>query len=125
MDDVGWSVLAIVVLTGVSLFYSLNNLALRTFSFVKLQEAFRAVNKESRVDRFVEKDEKLIVTCLLFRLISNIGVFVILARLLTSQQAGYVLIFFVAVFIFAVFSFIIPYSWAKYTGETILAIAGL
>jgi CBS domain containing-hemolysin-like protein len=53
--------------------------------------------------------------------VSNIGVFVILARLLISQEAGYVLVFFVAVCIFAVFSFIIPYSWAKYTAETILS----
>lgn len=120
MDDVGWSVLTIVILTGVSLFYSLNNLALREFSFVKLQEAFKAAGKESRIDRFVEKDEKLIVTCLLFRLVSNIGMFVILANLMISQGIGYVPIFFAAVFLFTVFSFAIPYSWAKYTSESIL-----
>ena len=121
MDDVGWSVLTIVILTGVSLFYSLNNLALREFSFVKLQEAFKAAGKESRIDRFVEKDEKLIVTCLLFRLMSNLGIFVLLANVMISQGIGYVTIFFTAVFLFTVFSFAIPYSWAKYTSESILA----
>jgi putative hemolysin len=121
VDDVGWSVLTIVVLTGVSLFYSLNNLALREISFVKLQEAFKAAGKESRIDRFVEKDEKLIVTCLLFRLMSNLGIFVLLANLMISQGIGYVTIFFVAVFLFTIFSFAIPFSWAKYTSESILA----
>lgn len=120
MDDVGWSVLTIAVLTGVSLFYSLNNLALRGFSFVKLQEAFKKAGKESRLDRFVEKDEKLIVTCLIFRMVSNIGIFVLLANLMISLGIGYITLFFVAVAVFAVFSFAIPYSWAKYTAESIL-----
>ncbi len=121
MDDVGWSVLGIVLLAGVSLFYSLNSFALRSFSFVKLQEAFKVVNKEARFDAFVEKTEKFIVTCLLLGLIANIGIFVVLANLLTAQGIGFVAIFFIAVFIFIVFGFAIPYSWAKYTCENILA----
>ena len=120
MDDVGWSVLGIVLLTGVSLFYSLNNFALRSFSFVKLQEAFKVVNKETRFDAFVEKTENFIVTCLFLGLIANIGIFVVLANLLTAQGVGFVAIFFIAVFIFIVFGFAVPYSWAKYTCENIL-----
>lgn len=120
VDDVGWSVLTIVILMGVSLFYSLNNLALRGFSFVKLQEAFKSASKESRLDAFVEKDEKLILTCLIFRLVANIGIFVMMANLMISQGIGYLYLFIAAVFVFTVFSFAIPYSWAKYTSESIL-----
>ena len=121
MDDVGWSVLGIVLLAGVSLFYSLNSFALRTFSFVKLQEAFKEANKDSRLDAFVEKNDKLIVTCSLFRLIANIAILVVMVNLLTAQGIGFVPIFFIAVFLFVVFSFAIPYSWAKYAGESVLA----
>jgi len=112
--------LGIVLLTGVSLFYSLNSFALRSFSFVKLQEAFKSANEETRLDAFVEKTEKFIVTCLLLGLIANIGIFVVLGNLLTGQGVGFVAIFFIAVFIFIVFGFAIPYSWAKYTCEKIL-----
>ena len=121
MEDVGWSVLGIVLLAGVSLFYSLNSFALRTFSFVKLQEAFKAANKEARLDAFVEKTEKFIVTCSLLRLIANIGILVVLVNLLTAQGVGFVPIFFIAVFLFVVLSFAVPYSWAKYAGESVLA----
>ena len=121
MDDVGWSVLGIVLLTGGSLFYSLNNFALRSFSFVKLQEAFKAADKETCLDAFVEKTEKFIVTCSLLGLIANIGIFVVLAGLLTARGIGFVPIFFIAVFGFIVVGFAVPYSWAKYAGESVLA----
>ncbi len=121
MDDVGWSVLWIVLLAGVSLFYSLNSFALRTFSFVKLQEAFKAANKETRLDAFVEKTENFIVTCSLLRLIANIAILVVLVDLLRGQEIGFIPIFFIAVFLFMVFSFAVPYSWAKYAGESVLA----
>ncbi len=109
MDDVGWSVLWIVLLAGVSLFYSLNSFALRTFSFVKLQEAFKAANKETRLDAFVEKTENFIVTCSLLRLIANIAILVVLVDLLRGQEIGFIPIFFIAVFLFMVFSFAVPY----------------
>ena len=121
MDDVGWSVLGIVLLAGVSVFYSLNSFALRTFSFVKLQEAFKGANKEPRLDAFVEKTENFIVTCSLLRLIANIGILIVLVDLLRSQEIGFIPIFFIAVFLFMVFSFAVPYSWAKYAGESVLA----
>lgn len=120
VDEAGWSVLALLVVAGVCFFYSLNNLALRSYSFVKLQEAFKARNKESRLDRFVEREEQLIITCSLFRLIANIGILALLVDLMTLEGLGYLWFLLVAVFILAVFGFAIPYSWAKYTCENIL-----
>lgn len=120
MDEVGWSVLGLAVLTGVSLFYTLNNLALRSYSFVKLQDAFKARNRESSADRLVEREEKLILTCSLFRLIANTGILGVLAHLMILEGLGFAWFFVLAVLILAVFSFAVPYSWAKYMCETIL-----
>ena len=120
MGEVGWSILGLAVLTGVSLFYTLNNLALRAYSFVKLQEAFKARNKESRADRLVEQEERLVITCLFFRLIANIGILGMLAHLMLIRHIGYGWFFLLALLLLAVFSFVVPYSWAKYMCETIL-----
>ncbi|HPD47082.1 MAG TPA: hemolysin family protein [Anaerohalosphaeraceae bacterium] len=120
MDDVGWSVLALTALTGVSLFYALNNLALRSYSYVKLQDAFKAHNRESRLDRFVEKNEQMIITCSLLRLIANTGILGVLAHLMIIEGLGFIWFFILAVLILSVFSFAVPYSWAKYMCENIL-----
>lgn len=118
MDEVGWLIVAVCTLTGVSLFFTLNSLALRTLSRIKLQEAFKNVNKEEMLDVFLANSEKLIFTCSLFRIVANITVLLILTELLLTR--GYILIFLVAVVLLATFSLTIPYSWAKYTGEKVL-----
>jgi putative hemolysin len=115
----GWLVLLICLFTGASLFFSLNNLALRTFSRVKLQEAFKGVNKEALVEAFVENTESLILTCSLFMLIANIGIVLALFALFSTKN--YVLVFIIAVLIFVVFTLAIPHAWAKHTGEKVLA----
>jgi putative hemolysin len=111
-------VLLICLFTGVSLFFSLNNLALRTFSRLKLQEAFKAANKEVLVDNFVENVEKLILTCSLFTLLANIAILLLLFVLLAAKS--YILVFIIAVLIFAIFTLAIPRAWAKHAGEEIL-----
>jgi CBS domain containing-hemolysin-like protein len=102
----------------VSLFFSLNNLALRTFSRLKLQEAFKAANKEALVDNFVANVEKLILTCSLFTLLADIAILLLLFVLLAAKS--YILVFIIAVLIFAIFTLAIPHAWAKHTGEKIL-----
>jgi len=111
--------LSICLLSGGSLFFSLNNLALRTFSRVKLQEAFKAVNKEAVVDDFIGNVEKRILASSLFRLIANIGILSGLFILLPANS--YILTFVIALLIFAVFTLAIPHSWAKHSGEKVLA----
>jgi len=119
LDEVGWLVLLICLLAGGSLFFSLNNLALRTFSRVRLQEAFKAANKEAVVESFVENVEELILASSLFRLITNIGILLALFVLLPANS--YILTFVIAFLIFAVFTLAIPHSWAKHSGEKVLA----
>lgn len=118
MDDVGWSVLLIVLFTGLSLFFALNGLALRTFSRVKLQEAFKAKNKEKLMDPLLEDVEKLTLTCSFFRIISNVAIFVLLVILFEGRH--YILTFIIAVLLFELFVLAIPHSWAKHAGEYIL-----
>ncbi|RKY12448.1 MAG: hemolysin [Planctomycetota bacterium] len=118
MEEVGWLVLLICICAGGALFFSLNNLALRTFSRVKLQEAFKAANKEAVVDDFIGNVEKLILTSSLFRVIANIGIVLGLFALLAEKS--YILTFVIALLILAVFTLAIPHSWAKHSGEKVL-----
>lgn len=101
MDEVGWSILSICILTGGSLFFSLNNLALRTFSRVRLQEAFKAGNKEDLLDDFIDNAEKFILACSFFTIIANIGIILLLGKLLFAKSWG--LVFIIALFIFEIF----------------------
>ncbi|HIJ70091.1 MAG TPA: HlyC/CorC family transporter [Planctomycetes bacterium] len=118
-NEVGWLVLLVCLLVGGSLFFSLNNLALRTFSRVKLQEAFKAANKEDVVEDLIENAEKLILTSTLFRVIANIGMVLGLFALLAENS--YILTFIIALLLFSIFTLAIPHSWAKHSGENILA----
>ena len=119
MNEVGWSILSICVLTAGSLFFSLNNLALRTFSRIRLQEAFRAGGKEDLLDDFIDNAEKFIFVCSFFRILANVGIILLLGKLLFAKS--WVLVFVIALFIFEVFCLAIPHSWTKYTGEKILS----
>ncbi|MCK4752494.1 MAG: HlyC/CorC family transporter [Planctomycetes bacterium] len=127
MLSLGLIILLICFLAGGTLFFSVNTIALRTFSWAKLQEACKQANKESLTDNIVENTEKLIWTCSLYRLISNVSMLLLLlAAFTTSQDAGpqvsnYILTLVIAVVIFSIFSLAIPHAWAKYAGEKILS----
>ncbi|OHB65593.1 MAG: hypothetical protein A2168_05850 [Planctomycetes bacterium RBG_13_50_24] len=134
MNYAGWAVLLICLLSGGSLFFSVNAVALRIFSHVKLQEAFKAaIKKEDSKDlteRFLEKEEELILTCSLYRLIFNMCILLVLVAVFThrsdpAQTSSYAFDLFlaaiVAFVIFSVFSLAIPHAWAKYAGEKILS----
>jgi putative hemolysin len=128
---VGWSVLAIVLLAGGALFFSVNAFALRGFSRVRLQEAFKATNKkgdpEKLADGLVEDSERLILTCSLYRLILNMCTLLVLVAVFGRLRGGspttwdYVLTFVIAAAVFSVFSLAIPHAWAKYAGEKMLS----
>ena len=130
MGFIGWAVLLICLFVGATLFFSVNAIALRTFSRVRLQEAFKTAVGEERphlVDKLVEDADKLILTCSFYRLVSNFCALLLLVTLLSALRGhvlgvgGYVLVFFVALAIFSVFSLAIPHAWAKYAGEQLLS----
>jgi CBS domain containing-hemolysin-like protein len=124
----GWAVLLICLLAGWTLFFSVNALALRIFSHVKLQEAFKAANKkEDLADRLVADAENLFLTCSLYRLILNMCILLLLVSLFAALSqtrltiSDYTLIFVIAAAVFLVFSLAIPHAWAKYAGEKVLS----
>ena len=131
MGYVGWAILLICALAGGTLFFSVNAVALRIFSRVKLQEAFKAVNKpktsENLTDQLVRDAEKLILTCSLYRLILNMCILLLLIGIFATLHKGglrvsdYVLTFIIAMLIFSVFGLAVPHAWAKYAGEKILS----
>ncbi|UCE47860.1 MAG: hypothetical protein JSW47_19955, partial [Phycisphaerales bacterium] len=88
MGYVGWAVLLTCLLAGGTLFFSVNAVALRTFSMAKLQEAFKAVGKNAGSrnlsERLVEDTERLILSCALFRLISNMFILLLLVSLFAN-----------------------------------------
>ena len=134
MGYVGWAVLLMCLLAGGTLFFSVNAVALRTFSHAKLQEAFKEAGKNSSskdlAERLGENAERLILTCALLRLISNMVILLLLVSVFVDPgqaksrfefAADSALAFAIATAIFSVFSLAIPHAWAKYAGEKILS----
>lgn len=118
MDEVGWSILMLVILVPASLFFTLNNLALRSFSRVRLQEAFEKLGREEQFERFLRQEEAFTIATGSLRLLCNVAIIFIVAFLFARQH--FVLAFAVAAAILEVFSLIIPHGWAKHAGEAIL-----
>jgi CBS domain containing-hemolysin-like protein len=126
---IGWAVLLVCLFVGATSFFSVNATALRTFSRLRLQEALKTANGEEqshRVDKLVERTDRLILTCAFFRLVFNIGALLLLVAVLSVLQGelnalSYILAFLIALAIFSVFSLAIPHAWAKYAGEKLLS----
>ncbi len=134
MDYVGWAVLLMCLLAGGTLFFSVNAVALRKFSLVKLQDALRVAKKNSASKDLAEKlgedSEKLILTCSLFQLISNMCFLLLLVSILPDPiqaesrrefTVDFVLAGLAAAVVLLVFNLALPHAWAKYAGEKILS----
>jgi len=124
---VGWTILLICLFASGTLFFSVNTTALRIFSRIKLQDAFKAISKEDLTESLVRNAEKLVLTCSLYRLIFNMCILLLLlAGFATARQGSpavsdYLVTFIIAAGIFSIFSLAIPHAWAKYAGEKILS----
>lgn len=119
MDDVGWSLLWIGLLSAATLFFSLNNISLRTFSRYKLSEAFKKRGNEQAFEPFLERAEDLTLVCAFFRMVCNVGIIILLLGLFDSNPVLFTFLTSVVLFLF--FTLAIPHSWSKYSGEEILA----
>lgn len=117
--DLRWTIAWICLMTGMSLFFSLNIFSLKTFSRVKMQEAFKSRKKEKLFDCFMENQQSLLLACFFFFMITNIAVILLLAMLF--EPAKLILLFISAIVILEIFCVLIPYSWARHTSEYILA----
>ncbi len=129
MGFIGWAVLLICLFVGATSFFSVNANALRVFSRLRLQEAFKTANGEERperVERVVENADRLILACAFYRLVFNIGALLMMVALMGALHtelnlAAYAVAFVVSLAIFSVFSLAIPYAWAKYAGEKLIS----
>ena len=129
MGFIGWAVLLICLFVGATSFFSVNAIALRVLSRVRLGEAFKAANGEEHpelVDKVVECADRLALACAFYRLVFNIGALLLLVALLSVlhqelRVVTYLLAFVISLAIFSVFSLAIPYAWAKYAGEKLIS----
>jgi putative hemolysin len=126
----GWEILLICVSAGGTLFYSVNAVTLRTFSHLKLQEAFKTTKNRERFETLTsdisENAEELILACWLYRLIFNLFILLALVDIflrlnLSHISLVYFFAFIIALIIFSTFSVAIPLAWAKYSGEIVLS----
>jgi len=137
VDNTGLLVLGICLLAGGTTFFSVNAMALRTFSRLQLHEAFkRSVKKEKArelTDKLVGSAEQLILTCSLYRIIFNICILLLLLGIFSDPAAferkasivltvgDFALALAIAAALFSACTLAIPHAWAKYTGEQILS----
>jgi putative hemolysin len=126
---IAWAVLLICLFVGATSFFSVNANALRVFSRLKLQEAFKTASGEERperVDKVAENADRLILACAFYRLVFNIGALLLMVALMEAlhtelNATAYGIAFVVSLAIFSVFSLAIPYAWAKYAGEKLIS----
>jgi len=123
---IGGAVLLLCLFAGATLFFSVNAITLRTYSLVRLQEAFQKLGGDDaleRVDRLVANAATLALTCAFYRLVFNLAGLLLLVMLGSRLHvaATYVLAFLAGVIIFSVFSLAIPDALAKYAGEQVLS----
>lgn len=120
-------ILLICFLIAGTLFFSVTAQALLIFSRVKLQDAFKEINKEDLSDCLTENAERLSLSCSLYRIVLNMGILFSLLVLFAALHkealifTDYVLVFIISMAIFSVFSVAIPHAWAKYAGEKVLS----
>ena len=131
MGYFGWALVALFFMIGGMLFFAVNTIALRSFSWAKLQDAFKNNNRnsvEKLSDALVQNAEKLILTCSLCRFFLNLAIVLLLVDLVLHlrKSAGpatvdYVVAAVAASLIFYLFGLAIPHAWAKYAGEKFIS----
>ena len=131
MDSIAWGALLICLLTLGTLYFSVSVVSLRTFSRVRLQEAFKSKGKESTAealtDRIAEKAEELICVGAFWCLVLNGFILLTLLEVIVKLHPGqpgmgdYVIVLVIAMLIFLVFDLAIPQAWGKYAGEAFLS----
>ncbi|MHC4293334.1 MAG: CBS domain-containing protein, partial [Planctomycetota bacterium] len=127
MSYVSVLVLLICLFSGGTMFFTVCAISLRIISKGKLIETFKDEGKGKFINSFIKNSEKLALTCSLFRLVLNIGIFLLLLLLFTSigtaaaQLSDYILVCISAGIIIMVFGLAIPSAWAKYAGHKVLS----
>ncbi len=129
MSYLGWTILAAILLATATLFFSAAAIALRTFSSARLKELVKNGNRERHAEKIIESEEKLTLTCSLYR--SILTLCLLLAFILifdairdTSLTPGdYTLALIISAIVISIVGLAVPNAWAKYSAEPILSAA--
>jgi CBS domain containing-hemolysin-like protein len=127
VNNVGIWLLTIGVLCFVAMLFSTGAIALRMFSRVKLQEAFKSCGKESLADELVWDAERLGISCAFYRLAANLAIAAALLAWFAYANDWRITLweavpaFVISLVLVSIFSIAIPQSFAKYAGEKFLA----
>jgi CBS domain containing-hemolysin-like protein len=124
------AVVLICLFVFATLLISVTIIALRSFSYARLQEAFKHLYGgsagESHLDAFMTQEERLTVACSWYLLLARTCTLLLLTYVFTGMPSltlpvAYGVTLGVALAVFTVFSVAIPNAWAKYAGEKFLA----
>ena len=129
MGHLGSALICISFFSLAIMFFSVNTIALRTFSFGRLQEAFKAAshrnNVDERVNRLVSGSERLILCSIFYRVISEfclfLGLIWIFEDVCSSARNAYIWTFVSGAVLYLIFGIAIPHAWAKYAGEKLIS----
>lgn len=127
MSHLGWALTGIGCFSLGVMFFCVNTIALRTFGYGKLQEAFKSTNRNSideRVNRLVCDSERLILCSIVYRVLCEFCLFLCLVwvfdHYIHSTLRVYVCTFLSGALIYLILGIAIPHAWAKYAGEKLI-----
>jgi putative hemolysin len=121
-----WSFWVPIVILAVSCFYATSYFSLRSLSRIKLEEILVRKNKLLWLEYLQDHLNNLVLICSVIRTAANLAmvsafVWVIAHGTLTLPVL--VEAFFISLILLSVFSVGVPHAWAKYAGESFLAVA--
>lgn len=126
MDILKGQILWVVVFLAAGTFFSLNSIAARIFSHVKIQEIFRNLKKDKFAEKFFEDSYTIAQLCSLIVVFIDICIVLLLMRLFgvsmgLSLPIAAVCTAIAAFLLMSFFEVVVAGSWAVYAGESILA----
>jgi len=133
VGHIGLAVFLICLFSTAALFFSVIVNSLRSFSFARLQDAFKngkgKADSENLIDHIVDNADRLTVAFSWYLLLAQAGLLLVLVAVFTVEWPQErpnrllevcVVSFIVAMAILSIFSLAIPHAWAKYGGEKVL-----
>jgi putative hemolysin len=126
VDSIGWLIFWIIVFLTAGSFFSVNAIAARIFSPLKLQETFGNLKKEDLFERFFADSGKIALSCSLFAVAANICMIIFLLEIFSrltelSPLAAKISAAVSGVILIGLFEALFAGAWAVYAGEKILA----
>jgi len=112
--------LGLVFVAG-TLFFSTAHFALRNLSRARLGEILEKRGKRDELERTIEHQDQLILATAALRMSVNLGLILVVVRLVHPEQIRYLEAFAWCAAVVLVFAVAIPDAWSKYAGERFLA----